>query len=339
MRKDEQMADTAEELDPSTNSENQDDQKTDSSAVESETEEELLAVIENAIDPQTDTESQSEDEVKDGSQEEQSEAETKAEESSEEPKSSEESSNEEEEAKLPPFHNHPRFKQVTKERKEALEQLELAKKDQEEYQKITGFLSKNNLSADEAAQGFQIMALMKSNPGEALKALEPYMSQLQTATGQVLPDDIREKVEQGYMDEDIGKDLSVAKAENERLKKQLESFGQQQQAEAQKQNFNSLANAVTEWETKTAQTDPDYKLIENEVNDRVRVMVMEKGQPQTNEQAISIAEEAYKEVKGRHGSRSKNPIKATQGGKLGGTPMPEPKSLTDVIDMVLSGSS
>ena len=83
----------------------------------------------------------------------------------------------------------------------------------------------------------------------------------------------------------------------------------------------------------------NYKLIENEVNDRVRVMVMEKGQPQTNEQAISIAEEAYKEVKGRHGSRSKNPIKATQGGKLGGTPMPEPKSLEDVIDMVLSGSS
>ena len=51
------MADIAEELDPSTNSENQDDQQTESSSVESETEEELLAVIENAIDPQTETES------------------------------------------------------------------------------------------------------------------------------------------------------------------------------------------------------------------------------------------------------------------------------------------
>ena len=124
-----------------------------------------------------------------------------------------------------------------------------------------------------------------------------------------------------------------------RDRKQIDTFGQRQQLEQQKQNFNSLASAVTEWEKKLVQTDPDYKTLENEVNDRVRVLVMEKGQPQTNEQAISIAEEAYKEVKGRHGSRAKNPIKATQGGKLGGTPMPEPKSLTDVIDMVLSGSS
>ena len=64
------MAEQAEmELDPSTNSENQDEQKAESSAVERETEEDLLAVVEKAMSPPKETESHSEDEVKDGESE------------------------------------------------------------------------------------------------------------------------------------------------------------------------------------------------------------------------------------------------------------------------------
>ena len=333
------MAEQAEmELDPSTNSENQDEQKAESSAVERETEEDLLAVVEKAMSPPKDTESHSEDEVKDGNQEEQ-QVETQAETLSEATEKDENSDQAEEEdnSKLP-FHNHPRFKQVIKERKEAKEQLELARKDQDEYKKITSYLEANNLSADEAAQGFQIMAMMKSSPTDALKALEPYMNSLKEATGQTLSNDIREKVDQGYMDEDIGKELSMAKAENEHLKKMNQSQSQQQQQEKQRQNINQLANAVTEWENKIAQTDPDYSRIEKEVNDRVRVKVLDAGTPQTQEQALKIAQEAYDEVKGRH-ITTKNPIKTTSGGKLGGTPMPEPKNLMDVVEMALQNSS
>tara|TARA_B100000963_G_scaffold360543_1_gene391808 strand:+ start:286 stop:1290 length:1005 start_codon:yes stop_codon:yes gene_type:complete len=326
------------EVDPSTTSENQDEKKSESSSVERETEEDLLAVVEKAMNPPKEAESHSEDEVKDGEQEEQ-QVETQAETLSEatEKDESPDEAEEEENAKLP-FHNHPRFKQVIKERKEAKEQLELARKDQDEYKKITSYLEANNLTADEAAQGFQIMAMMKSSPTEAIKALTPYMNSLQEATGQTLSDDIREKVDQGYMDEDIGKELSMARAENERLKKLNESQSQQQDLAKQRQNIDQLANAVTEWENKIAQTDPDYSRIEKEVNDRVRVKVLEAGRPETQEQALKIAQEAYNEVKGRHVT-TKTPIKATQGGKLGGTPMPEPKSLMDVVEMALTGSS
>lgn len=326
------------EVDPSTTSDNQDEKKTESSSVERETEEDLLAVVEKAMNPPKEAESHSEDEVKDGEQEEQ-QVETQAETLSEatEKDESSDKAEEEENAKLP-FHNHPRFKKVIKERKEAKEQLELARKDQEEYRKITTFLEANNLTADEAAQGFQIMAMMKSSPMDAIKALEPYMSSLKEATGQTLSEEIREKVDQGYMDEDVGKELSMARAENERLKKLNESQSQQKDLEQQRQNINQLATAVTDWENKIAQTDPDYSRIEKEVNDRVRVKVMEAGRPQTQEQALKIAQEAYDEVKGRHVS-TKTPIKATQGGKLGGTPMPEPKSLMDVVEMALNSSS
>lgn len=326
------------EVDPSTTSENQDEKKTESSSVERETEEDLLAVVEKAMNPPKEAESHSEDEVKDGEQEEQ-QVETQAETLSEatEKDESSDKAEEEENAKLP-FHNHPRFKQVIKERKEAKEQLELARKDQDEYKKITSYLEANNLTADEAAQGFQIMAMMKSSPTEAIKALEPYMASLKEATGQTLSDDIRDKVDQGYMDEDIGKELSMARAENERLKKLNESQLQQQTLEKQRQNINKLADVVTEWENKIAQTDPDYSRIEKEVNDRVRVKVLETGRPETEEQALKIAQEAYNEVKGRHVT-TKTPIKATQGGKLGGTPIPEPKSLMDVVEMALNGSS
>ena len=326
------------EVDPSTTSANQDENKTESSSVERETEEDLLAVVEKAMSLPKEAESHSEDEVKDGKQEEQqveSQAETLSE--ATEKDESSDKAEEEENAKLP-FHNHPRFKKVIKERKEAKEQLELARKDQAEYRKITNFLEASNLSADEAAEGFKIMAMMKSSPTDALKALEPYMTNLQKFTGETLSDDIREKVDQGYMDEDIAKELSIARAENERLKKANQTQLQQQEIGKQKEHINKLAMAVSDWENKIAQTDPDYSRIEKEVNDRVKVKVLEVGRPQTEEQALKIAQEAYDEVKGRH-ITTKSPIKATQGGKLGGTPMPEPKSLMDVVEMALNGSS
>ena len=102
------------EVDPSTTSDNQDEKKTESSSVERETEEDLLAVVEKAMNPPKEAESHSEDEVKDGEQEEQ-QAETQAETLSEatEKDESSDKAEEEENAKLP-FHNHPRFKKSSK---------------------------------------------------------------------------------------------------------------------------------------------------------------------------------------------------------------------------------
>lgn len=65
-----------------------------------------------------------------------------------------------------PFHNHPRFKQVLQER-------DSYKADADQYRNITEFMSTNKLIGEEVAEGFEIMALLKSaSPQNLVKARE-----------------------------------------------------------------------------------------------------------------------------------------------------------------------
>ena len=133
---------------------------------------------------------------------------------------------------------------------------------------------------------------MKSKPEEAVIALQPYLQQLALATGQTLPDDIRSKVDDGYMDEETGRELAQVRAEKARqeaINDRLMSERDQAQGVNQ---LNILADAVTNWEERTRSSDPDYDLKADEIDDRVRVLVSERGRPQTVDPAIELAKEA-----------------------------------------------
>ena len=317
------MAEEAKELDPSPGSEieNQDEQAQSSSA-EGETEEDLLSVVQDAMQPSDDEESltSEEDESDDGEGDYASDdlAASDADDSFEDV----------------PFHKHPRFKEV-------IDQRNKYREGAEQYEQITSFLSENNLSAEEAAQGFQIMAMMKNDPKAALDALSPFVQQLGMQAGVTMPDDIQSKVNDGYLDEEAGRELSRLRADAARERQMREQMqGQQQQAQAQAQ-LNNLAATVTEWEERTRASDPDYDLKQDEIDDRVRVLVTERGRPQTAQQAIAMAKEAYDSVNERYKARfgNKRPIRTASGGKLGGTPQAKPNSLMEAVQNALGNTS
>lgn len=317
------MAEEAKELDPSPDSEieNQDEQAQSSSA-EGETEEDLLSVVKDAMQPSDDEESLTSEE---------DEGEDEGAYDSDELAASDDDDDSFEDV---PFHKHPRFKEVINQRNQYRENAE-------QYEKITSFLSENDLSAEEAAQGFQIMAMMKKDPKAALDALSPFVQQLGLQAGVTMPDDIQRKVSDGYLDEDAGRELSRLRAEAARERQMRERMqGQQQQAQAREQ-LHSLAATVTDWEERTRASDPDYDLKQDEIDDRVRVLVTERGRPQTAEQAIAMAKEAYDSVNERYKARfgNKRPIRTASGGKLGGTPQAEPSSLMEAVQNALGGTS
>lgn len=299
---------------------NQDEQAQSSSA-ESEPEEDLLAVVQSAIvDGETEeTDSQSE-EVEEEEDEESLEAADEYDE--------EESDESFEDV---PFNKHPRFKKLIEERNEY-------KHGHEQYSQISGYLRENNLSAEEAATGFQIMSLIKNDPPEAIKALAPYLKELALATGQTLPDDIREKVDDGFLDEDSGRELAQARAEAQRQQQMNEQLVAQRDQAVGANQLNVLAEAVTDWEERTKASDPDYDLKADEIDDRVKVLISERGRPQTVDQAIELANEAHSSVTERYKARfaNKKPIKTASGGKLGGTPVPEASSLMEAVQNALA---
>jgi hypothetical protein len=156
-----------------------------------------------------------------------------------------------------------------------------------------------------------------------------------------MPDDIRERVDDGYMDEEAGRELARARAEANRLRQTNERV-QEQQVQAQSaQHRESLAQTVTSWEMQTRQQDPDFDLKQDEIDDRVRVLVAERGRPETAEAALAMANEAYKTVNERFKQRAvtRKPMKTASGGKLGGTPTPEPSSLLEAVRNAMAQGS
>lgn len=324
------------EADPSTASETSDasvseQEPAESSAAEGESEESLLSVVQSAVrqeigDPEdigSDTPADQTEEVvsadEGDSAYETPEAETAV------PADGEAYTD-------VPFHTHPRFKQLIEERNRY-------RTDSDQYQKVQDFMSSNNLSEQDAAEAFRVAALMKNDPAQAYEIVKSHLDALAKATGQVLPEDIQTKLNEGYMDEDAAKELSRARAEIERERYLREQSTNKFEETAAKSQFNMLTNTINSWEESTRQSDPDYNLKRDEIDDRVRVLVSQEGRPATAEAALRLANTAYEQVNQRFRDRQpeKQPIKPVSGGKLGGTPTPEPKSLQDVIGMALRG--
>lgn len=315
------MVDETEALEPSTDAETADDTAPSSSA--SETEAELLSVVQDAMQLSEVTDSQSDDEQ------------VTEEVGDDTPADDNLSEVEDDEAFTDvPFNEHPRFKKLIAERNGY-------KDDATQYGKITGFLDQNNVTAEEAAQGLQIMALMKQDPAKALEALQPYVKNLSEATGATMPDDIQTRVDDGYMDEDAGKELARSRGDVARERQMREQMAQQQQQQVNASNVSQVVSAVSDWEARTRQSDPDYELKQDEMDDRVKVLVAEGGRPQSAQAALAMATQAYDEVNARYSQKfaNKKPIKTASGGKLSGTPVPEPQSLMEAVQSALSQGS
>lgn len=231
-----------------------------------------------------------------------------------------------------PFHKHPRFKQLIRQRDEYRSRAT-------QYDQITDFMEKNQLTAEEVAQGFQLMAMMKvGDPAQAYEALRKYTDNLALAAGIRLPENLEKKVEEGYIDQDTARDLWRQQVSAERKAQLAATEAQRYKQQEQTSQVNSIAEAVTAWEESVRDSDPDYDLKADLIDDRVRALVAEKGKPRSPDEALTYAQEAYKTVSERLKSVRgvKTPMRTAVGGKVSGTPLPEPKSLLDVIQNTLA---
>lgn len=231
-----------------------------------------------------------------------------------------------------PFHKHPRFKQLIRERNEFRSRAT-------QYDQITDFMEKNQLTAEEVAQGFQMMAMMKmGDPSQAYEALKKVTDSMALAAGHKLPDHLAQKVEQGYIDQETAQDLWREQFKAQRQAAITATENQRFRQQEQRSVHNTIAEAVTAWEESVRESDPDYDLKADLIDDRVRALVAEKGKPRNTDEALAYAQDAYKTVSDRLKSVRgvKPPMRTAVGGKVSGTPLPEPKSLLDVIQNTLS---
>jgi len=201
---------------------------------------------------------------------------------------------------------YARFKKIIDERNRFKEQIEQAstqageyKQGHEQYQAITGFMQQNELSHGDVAEALHIAALMNSDPIEAAKLLAPKMSMLQQYTGEILPNDLQEKVDLGELDSQAAQEIVRTRNENARLKRTQDkgdaSRKEQDRAARYSNARNAMADAADTVNKEIVAADPEYGLKASLVRDRLSVLINET-KPTTPEQAGNLVRRAHKEV-------------------------------------------
>lgn len=215
----------------------------------------------------------------------------------------------------------------------------------EAYQGVMGFLKSNGLSMDDANKAFDIMRDIQHNPEQALKQLQPIVQQLMQLTGDILPDDLAQRVNQGYLSEADAREIALhrvnAVRQQEREKDQ-ETENQHKQREAALQNVNSIQNAVSKWESSWASSDPDYKIKRDEVRDLIELELARsqraKSLPKTSEDAVKLAEKCRAIVEKKLGKFQprKTEVVHVSGSSAPGS-RPPVKTLEDAILQRVNG--
>lgn len=225
-----------------------------------------------------------------------------------------------------PFHNHPRFKQL-------IAQRDQFKGDAEQYRKVQDFLDQNSLNPDEAAEGLTIMALMKHSPQEAWKRLKPRIQQLLVEAGEVLPNDLTERVRRGELTREAALEMSRLRATQTSTQRLREHEDGQRQREQQNQAVMALRTAAADWETRMRGADADFDAKLEALQKEVIWLQRRDGVPKDPAGVKRQLEMAYQAVnKTLSASQVRRPEKRpVTGGRVAGTPRAEPKSMLDLV--------
>jgi len=167
--------------------------------------------------------------------------------------------------------------------------------------------------------GFKVMALMKSDPAAAREALLDQLHMLNQFLGHALPQDLQEQVDEGYVTEDVARELAFRRNNDVRLQQQHQQLTAQQQQQQEQQQVQAvrgqMAQAVASWETQIRQGDPDYAAKEPFVVRELQALQTQY-RVDTPEQAVQLARMAYDNVtKGLRGMVKRPEVRQSVAGQ------------------------
>lgn len=189
-----------------------------------------------------------------------------------------------------PFHKHPRFQQLLKQRDDY-------KVGAERYQNVQNFMDEHGIAAEEAANAYSFMAMVKRGDYvQAWELIKPTVQQLLVAAGEVLPDDLKQKVAAGELTDDAARQIAKEKAKAESATA-ARSFDQKRQERSQTQNAGkALVTTANDWASAKRKSDPNFAAKEPLLMKEVAWLIQSEGKPTTPEGVKAQLDKAYKAV-------------------------------------------
>lgn len=244
-----------------------------------------------------------------------------------------------------PFNTHPRFKKLIRERNDLREKAQSFEQDAVRYQNVQSFMDQNGLSAEEAANGLTTFALAKTNPVEAWKQAKPWVQQLLKAAGEVLPDDIKARVQAGEMSHEAALEVSRSRAMSTSMQATQSFQEQRRQKEQETSTASAITQAANDWEADRRVKDPNFEAKMPLLMREVAFLQRRDGVPNTPEGVKEQLKAAYKSIvlpaapavtAQRPAPAAKKAITPVRGGQVAGGAAPEVKSTMDVLNNVMA---
>jgi len=188
-----------------------------------------------------------------------------------------------------PFNKHPRFQQLLRKSK-AYEQDALR------YQNVERFLDDAGLTAEEAHDALQLMGLAKTNPAEAFRQIRPWLEKLVVAAGEVIPEDLRQRVQKGELTEDAALEVSRSRATTASVRAAQSFREQQDQRRQERTAVSDIRNAATSWESDRQLKDPNFATKMPAIMKEVLYLQRTEGTPTDAAGVRAQLDKAYKAV-------------------------------------------
>jgi hypothetical protein len=233
-----------------------------------------------------------------------------------------------------PFNQHPRFKALVTEKNRYRREAQEASSDAQSFRNVRDFMDQNGLSADEAADLLIVGGLMKTNPAEAWRRIKPAIQQLLMAAGEVLPDDLNERVQRGELTAEAALEVSRARAGVQSMRA-MQSFERDRaQRTQQRETVTAVKRAADAWQAERSRNDPNFDAKLVPLRKELIYLIATEGEPTTAEAARAQLDRAYRAIKGvpqAQQAKPVRPITPVRSGQVAGNQRPQAETMLDIV--------
>lgn len=207
------------------------------------------------------------------------------------------------------------------------------------WQQHVHFLQSNNITPDQTQQLYGVAQLIARGDWQnAAAAIRPWYELALRQMGEILPEDMQRRVDQGDISPEDARELSRAKAAAANAQQQRAVSEHQYGAVEQQRHIEGVRSALSQWEQDVSQRDPDFALKRDAVMRYAQAMRAERGLPPDPTTAMRWANEALGEVNKLFTAARPQP-QATRAGPSSGTSVTkaraEPRSMLDAARYAL----
>lgn len=212
-----------------------------------------------------------------------------------------------------------------------------------EYDRLDKFVRDNGIPASDVRKTFEVAAMIRNDPMAAYQQLLPLMQSLEVAIGNVLPPELQQQVDAGFLTREhalaLTRSASDAAWKSQRLERVQSERQQDDLRRGLQTQLDTAVQSVDSWETSQATKDPDWKFKQPEIAERLELLTTKKRMAEpdwvpTAQEALSMTQQAYADVTEKLKRFMPRPTEIRRNAAAGGTPpgaKPAPTSMLEAI--------